>query len=467
MNLSLRILALIGACSFISLSHAGTERSEPCVDLSCLVCPDAAIADKYQGANMRMVRHLALGENQWLFRSVVDFENNFGMPRDMEPELKRLLDTFRAQGSEVLFAVQPTRGLMHRDKILPDHSYGFNYAQARQSLADYLEQLRRSGAHVPDILLLIDNPPSEEYFFRRDTHWTPAGARATAKVTADYLRHLPLYDALEKAQFQTEPGVTIVNYGVLDMALERLCMNKFGNQFVRGYRTIPITGDDEDALFGDQSEPEVVLVGTSNSAARDEEIRHYNFDGALKELAEVDLLNFAMQGAGQYGALTEYLHSSSYQPAQAPKLYIWELPANYRLDSPAMYRQLIPAIKGGCSLATTLKKQSSSLPAGSPGQRTEIFSNAGENRLELTGQDGFLQLNLSDKDLRDFYLISYYDNGARDKIRIRRPGVVTGGLYYLELSRDPNLRQANLLSVFIEPNDELAAEVKMDVQLCQ
>ena len=40
--------------------------------------------------------------------------------------------------------------------------------------------------------------------------------------------------------------------------------------------TVP-AGDDLCALFDEQSSQEVVLVGTSNSAARDDDTKNYNF----------------------------------------------------------------------------------------------------------------------------------------------------------------------------------------------
>lgn len=460
-----RLLAT-AAAMFFSLGAQAEEASPPCLDLSCMLCPAASNAEHYASGGISMARFLALGENQWLFRSTVDFESEFGTPADMEPELRRLIAAFRAQGTDVMFTLQPTRGMMHRDKILPGQSHGFDFPKARANLANFQDQLRRAGALAPDILQLVDNPPEQEYFFRRDTHWTPSGAAATARIIADAIRTLPYYTTLEKKQFRTEPGVTIVNYGVLDQALSRLCHNEFGNQYLRGYRTVPVV-DDAAALFDDQAEPQVVLTGTSNSAARDEETRHYNFDGYLKEYTELDILNYAMQGAGQYGALIEYLHSDDYDPKNAPRLLVWELPISYRLDASSMYRQLIPAVKGGCKAAQSLHKQQSQLPALKVGDRLEVLNNAGADRLELTGTDGFIELKLSDRNLRDFYLITYYDNGERDKIRIRRPGVVTGGLYRLELSRAPSLQGANLLSVLLEPNQATDTPSTVDAQLCR
>ncbi len=456
------VLLVLGFPALASEAREG----EPCLDLSCLVCPDARDPAKYEGT-MKMVNFLALGRDQWLFRSVVDFDADFGVPKEFEPELARLVRTFNARGTDLMFVVQPTRGVMHRDKILPDHAYGFDYPRARRNLEHFVGQLRRSGALVPDILPLVDNPPQDEYFFRRDTHWTPSGARATAEVAATMIRAQPFYAELPKKQFRTEPGVTIVNYGVLDRALRALCHNDFGNQYLRGYRTVPVVEDDAAALFDDQGEPEVVLTGTSNSASRDEEIRHFNFDGYLKEFTELDILNYAMQGAGQYGALIEYLHSDDYDPDKAPRLIVWELPASYRLDGESMYRQLIPAINGGCAKGTELARQRSEVPVLQTGERAEILNNSGSGRQDFTGLEGFLEIRLSDKNLHDFYLITYYDNGERDKVRIRRPGVVTGGLYRMELSRAESLRSANLLSVLLEATEPLEAPLQADVQLCR
>ena len=67
---------------------------------------------------------------------------------------------------------------------------------------------------------------------------------------------------------------------------------------------------------------------------------------------------------------------------------------------------------------------------------------------------------------KNFYVIVYYDNGQRDKQWYRREAIVAGGQYYLELSQDAAYRDANLLSVFIEPTEDLAAPVAVETRLC-
>lgn len=455
-------LALL-ACG-ASLAGAAADKNA-CSGLECMVCPALTDPAQYATGNMKLMRDIAPGKDRWLFRSAVDLTNDFGIPAPMRPEFARLMATFAAHGTHVVFAVQPTRGLMHRDKIDPQRAYGFDYAKASASLRAFLGQLRAGGAVVPDVMQLVEHPPQKEYFFRRDHHWTPAGAEATAKVVAEEVRRQPFYASLAKKKYRTEPGVMVPKDGTMNLALGRICGNNYSFQYTRGFQTVPVN-DDASALFDEAPDPEVVLVGTSNSASREDESKQFNFDGFLKQDLDVDILNYALPGAGQDGALLEYLQSPNYSVKKPPKMIIWELPANYRLDSPLSYRQLIPAINGGCS-APALAKNKVERTQLKVGDRIELLSNAGEQRKDFTGLDGLLDIKVSDKNVKDFYVIVYYDNGERDKVWFRREAIVTGGQYYLELSRAENFRKANLLSVFMEPTQASAGPASVEVQLCR
>ncbi|WP_231701657.1 alginate O-acetyltransferase AlgX-related protein [Halopseudomonas salegens] len=457
--------AVFLSLGFLAQTVLASEPAENCTSLDCLLCPAMQDPDSYLEGNMKLINQLTPGTDRWLFRSDVDLTNEFGMPARMQPEFARLVETFSAQGTRLAMVVQPTRGLMHRDKIRPDFTQGFDYATAADNLRTYLQQMRDAGAIVPDIMQLVENPPAEEYFFRRDHHWTSAGARNTARLLADHLMQQPVYAELPRKAYRTETGVTLFKDGTLNLALSSLCGNNYGFQYVQGYRTVPEISD-ASALFDEEPVPEVILVGTSNSATRDEENKQFNFDGFIKEFLSVDLLNFAMPGAGEYGALIEYLHSDSYSAAAPPKLIVWELPANYRLADPLMYRQLIPAIEGQCSNEAALLSNQLEKTSVQVNERIELLSNTGDERLEMAGHDVYLDIRLSNGNLKHFYLIVYYDNGKRDKVWIRREAIVSGGQYYLELSKDPEFRNANLLSVFMEPTEALQAPVNMEVRLC-
>ncbi|WP_416638841.1 alginate biosynthesis protein AlgX [Pseudomonas sp. OHS18] len=99
--------------------------------------------------------------------------------------------------------------------------------------------------------------------------------------------------------------------------------------------------------------------------------------------------------------------------------------------------------------------------------RIELLSNAGDKRQDLRNAKAFIDLKISDKSVKDFYLITYYDNGARDKVWMRRQAAVTGGQYYLELSPSADYKDANLLSVFLETTAPLASPTSLEAKICR
>ncbi|QQP84355.1 hypothetical protein JHT90_07910 [Entomomonas asaccharolytica] len=432
-------------------------------DLSCLICPALHDPVQYQTGAMKLMKELIPGKDRWLFRTMVDLSTDFGIPTERHADFARLMQTFKSKGIHVAMAIQPTRGLMHRDKLYDNDKNKFNYKLATAKLKLLANQMRRAGAVVPDVLPLIESPPKEDYFFRRDHHWTPQGAQITAKLVADEIKKQPFYKDLHKTNYKTSPGVFIPKMGTLNEGLQRVCGNNFGMQYVQGYQTIP-ENNDADALFGDMPEPEIVLVGTSNSAARENESKQFNFDGFLKQYLSADILNYALPGAGAEGSLLEYLLSENYDAKNPPKLIIWELVANYRLGDELTYRQLIPAVKGGCK--KPLLSKTTKMSKLIEGQRIELLSNTADNIQQLNTAGNFLDIKFTDKNLKSFYIFTYYDNGARDKVWFRRPLIVTGGQFHLELSRSDEFKDANLLSVFIQPTQAVNAPISMEVSVC-
>lgn len=456
---SLGIVAVVASLLLQPRLVLACEDGKDC--MSCQAMDDPA---SYLEGSMKMAAKLTAGRDHWLFRSEVDFSDQFGMDSAMEGEFARLVDAFAGQGTQLVMVLQPTRGLMHHDKVREDKTQGFNYPLAQANLERFLAQLRAAGAIVPDVMTLVETPPQDDYFFRRDHHWTPAGARVTARVVADELLKSGVVSQLDKTEYRTEEGRVIPKDGVLNLALQSLCGNRYSMQYVQGFRTVPVATD-ADALFGESATPDLALVGTSNSAVRDDEVKEYNFDGFLKEYLSLDILNFALPGSGEYGSLLQYLYSDNYSPESAPKLLLWELPANYTLSDELMYRQLIPAIKSKGSDRPPLIERRLEGRAVEVGQRIELLSNSGNSRIGLPPKGSYLDIQIADPALKEFYIIVYYDDGSRDKVWIRREMIVSGGQYFLELSRAPEFRKANLLSVFLEPTQGLAEPTDIEVRL--
>lgn len=463
--MGLLVLLLLTVSPLRSLAGSGPD----CIR-ECLICAALSDPEQYTEGTMKSMEMIVPGRDNWLFRSSFDLAETFGIPPDSLASFRELVSKLQSRGISLAIVVQPTRGLMHVDKVIQARA-PFNHARARASLARFLDQLRQNGVITPDILTLVDEPPAEDYFFRRDHHWTPAGARATARVAAGAIRQTPVHASLTSKAYVTAKSIIIPKDGTMNTALKHVCGNNFGMQFVQGYQTVP-AANDASALFGEASAPEVVLLGTSNSANREDERKTFNFAGFLQEYLAIEILNYGLQGSGQDGSFIQYLHSPDYDPSNPPKLIIWELPANYRLDDPLMYRQLIPALSGQCTADRARLSQTTPLPAQPDAEdenrrrRVEVLSNTGRNRAELTGFEGYLDLRFSDPALKEFYVIVYYDNGERDKVWYRRPGIVNGGQYFLSLSRAPQHRSANVLSVFVEPTQAVTAASTLELKLC-
>ncbi|WP_041524916.1 alginate O-acetyltransferase AlgX-related protein [Gilvimarinus agarilyticus] len=454
------LLRLKAVAALILVATTASARSES------LLCPELQLDETYAEGSMKAMSKVVVGKGSWLFRSDFDLANSFGMPEPYPAEFARLVERLNQQGIALVMAVQPTRGLMHKDKVRVDEPYGFDPVLARQNMQNYLIQLSQAGAVVPNVMTLVDEPPEEEYFFRRDHHWTPAGARETAKIVAELVRKQPWYEDLPQRSYVTETGLILPKDGTMNTALKYVCGNNFGIQYVQGYQTAPADLDGADALFGNTEVPQLILVGTSNSAVREDERKNYNFQGFLQDYIGAEILNYALQGSGQDGSLIQYLQSPDYDPDNPPKAIIWELPVSYALDDPLIYRQLIPAVDGACDKADAVLQQQASFSAMQPEQRYEVLSNTAGDWRDLRGQAGYLDLRVSDSSLKEFYVITYYDNGERDKVWFRRPAIVDGGQYYLELSRDPDLAGANILSVFIEPTQSIETQIDVEVALC-
>ncbi|MGV8209243.1 alginate O-acetyltransferase AlgX-related protein, partial [Pseudomonas aeruginosa] len=80
------------------------------------------------------------------------------------------------------------------------------------------------------------------------------------------------------------------NPGTFHTAPAQPCGNSSATQYVDSFETEPVGASDSGDLFGDGGNPQIALVGTSNSGPA------YNFAGFLEEFSGADILNHAVSG---------------------------------------------------------------------------------------------------------------------------------------------------------------------------
>src|SRR5690606_1138523 len=188
-----------------------------------------------------------------------------------------------------------TRGMMHGEHLRPGDVKKYNYAQgpAWDSYNAAAESIRKTGFHA---VTLPRPEPGTPFFYKRDHHWAPDGARIAARALADHVKTLPEYADIPKTAFTTRAGEPADFTGVSKKVFQKLCGTR--QQPERITRAITERADGASGaedLFGDPAPPQIVLLGTSNSTP---EPSHANFAGFLKEALSADILNLSVSGGG-------------------------------------------------------------------------------------------------------------------------------------------------------------------------
>lgn len=391
------------AASSVSAAEFPQYEAESC----CQLCPQAADPANYNTKFLNSFRTLVQGSEGWLFRSEADLLTEFGTDPEGMRRLVRLHRALRARGVELVIMIQPPRGLIHADKLAAA-GYPYDADTARASYLRTLRDLRANGIVVPPLEQLLDDPGATDYFWRTDHHWTPDGTRRTAQLVAGQVRGLAAYKGIARQQFVTRRDGMLARGGTLAHAASDLCGFGSPKQYVPKFVTEPAGGDVASSdLFGDETLPQITLIGTSNSGAA------YNFAGFLSEYLEADVLNASVLGGGMDGAILSYLPSEEFR-SNPPKILIWELQHFHKLGDPMFHRQALPLFDDGCNGKPVLLEREVTLRQG----QNEVLFNGGGAVRNLKSRDHVIDIQFSDPTTLEMRGLVWYTTGNKDTLRI-------------------------------------------------
>lgn len=444
------VVALPARATELARAQPATEPRyvvEPCCDL----CPRAANPAAYNTKFLESFTTLSQGRDGWLFRSD-DLRTTFGPDADGYKELKRFRDALKRRGVDLVVVYQPTRGMLHRDKLPKNLQKSYSIDLAKFSFSATLQRFRNAGLVTPDLMQLLNDRSGQPYFFRGDHHWTPYGAQRTARVVADTIKGLPSYRGLKRSQFVTERTGILMKKGTLYKAAYLICGNGYTEQYVDRFATTSDAGQD---LFGETEVPPITLVGTSNSDSA------YNFAGFLSEYLGVDILNASIAGGRHDGALLQYLPSDEFQK-HTPKIMIWEFETNHNLSQRMFYRQVIPMVSNGCQTKRAILSNRIELRSKS----SEVLFNGGGKLLPLLGKHHLIDLQLSDPTLKEIEAVVWYTNGSKETIDLKYSPYVEGrGRFIFELRNEPEWADRTFMSLDLyQPLSR--KPVTVNAQLC-
>jgi alginate biosynthesis protein AlgX len=491
----LSLLLMLAAGAAHSADDGGGAAPVYKVALCCQLCPQAAEPGAYQGSSyLEEFSVLQQGRDGWLFRTGVDLATHFDITDESLLELRRLASALRARGSELVVVLQPPRGLVDVDKLSDQQRAAYDFNTARQNYAAALQRIRSAGVTVPALDTLIDEHKNYEYFFRRDHHWTPAGAEATAKVVAATVQKLPAFKDVPRKSFTTRPAMLIGKPGTLQKVAEQICGGAYSMQYVTGYTTEPSGGGDaaasllgDDAKAGDASGgglldtssggdaggllgdggdevPDIVLVGTSNSDSKG----GYNFAGYIEQYVGADVLDVAITGGSFDGSLLHYLPSELYQK-HPPKIIVWEMPwQDWPGSGKSPYksvRQAIPLVHDGCEGRPSALTRTIDVKPGS----NEMLFNGGGAVKPLVGSRYWLDLQFDDPGVKDLHAVIWYFSGQKESLKLHfKQYVDNRGRFVSEFRNNrPDYAKGTVMGVTLEVDQPPAKPLKVTAKICE
>jgi alginate biosynthesis protein AlgX len=505
--LLLSLLVAMATGSAVAADNAagagGTSAPVYNVALCCELCPQASDPQNYVGSTyLEEFSVLRQGKDGWLFRSRVDETTNIEITDDSVAELRRLASAMRARGSELVIILQPPRALMDPDKLGDEDRAHYDLGAAKASYSNALARIRSAGVTVAPIDSLVNEHKGYEYFFRRDHHWTPSGAEATAKVVAQTVKQMPQFQDIPKLTYATRPNALIGKPGTLQKVASQICGGSYSMQYLTGYITeassdnaaagadallgpqatkvsnngSPSGGllddkagaagsggllDDSGASDGDSGAPQIALIGTSNSDPKG----GYNFGGYLQQYIGADILNAALSGGSFDGSLLHYLPSPAYQQ-HPPKIVIWEMPwQNWPGTDKNPYktfRQALPLVHDGCRERAAVLETKMPLKAGD----NELLFNAGGKPLQ--GGRYWLDMQFDDPSIKDMHAMIWYYTGQKESLKLHfNQYVDNGGRFVTELRRNrADYASATFMGATLNLEQEPAKPLSVSVRVC-
>ena len=291
---------------------------------------------------------LARGQQGVYFDLNKDLVDTFELNAETAEGLAEVAAALSARNTRLIAVPVPSRGLALRDMLDRDdpQQRAFGVLEARTGYARLVTQLRSLGILVADLQDMVDNSAeAREFFFKRDAVWTPEGARSAADKVARLVRADPVYGALPKTVYRTRKVATAEHQSATSLAIQRACPQGIEPEMVTRYRTaadatpLDFAGD-----AGSRKRPLLVLAGSDYSA-----FAMGNFDGFLSELTGLEVLSKSGSDQSVYASLITALTEPGFRDA-APRYLVWEFPveANLNLLSFVAFRQILPALQGGC-----------------------------------------------------------------------------------------------------------------------
>ena len=246
---------------------------------------------------------------------------------------------FEEKGTTLAVLAAPPRALF-APKLPKTVSYDTD--KSLSGFSDYVSALNDAGIAAPDLTALLQSEYAADFYFARDTHWTPKGAAVSAALLAEKLTEQKASEIIDRIQF----SVTYSEKGSLSTVVEKTCGVRPKAEIV----TSPVYSQQggASALLDDISDQAIALVGTSFSDRYQRDT--YQVSGAVSHAMKASVDNFSVTGGGLVGAMEAFILGGALSTGRY-KTVVWEAPYTAPLTNISGLRQILGALHQGRSEA--------------------------------------------------------------------------------------------------------------------
>lgn len=262
---------------------------------------------------------VVVGRDGWLFTNEeFTFPNNIQYQMDEHlARIDKIASSISASGKQLIILPIPLKVDIYGEYV--DNALGNLPELLYRQFTDQLKQ--RDILFSPLRDTYIQAKTETQLFFKKDTHWTPEGARLAARQLAESFPELQgnasyHSDVVEEA---SHPGDLTNFITVSDWLDPEIYTAEALNQYQTLNSSQNAGSVNEASLFGNSEAP-IVLVGSSYT-----KMDEWNFKGFVKEYLKTDILSVAIEEKGQFVAMDEFL-GSDLLTDESIKTVVWEFP---------------------------------------------------------------------------------------------------------------------------------------------
>ena len=246
--------------------------------------------------------------------------------------LASIREEFAAAGATLAVMSAPPRPLFAPDEARAAMGRSDYDAEATSAaFRGYVDALNAAGVIAPDLLTTLSDAERDVYF-KRDTHWTPAGAVFSAAALAKALK----MDA--EAAAPAFSG-SYDEKGSLSAVAEAACGARPDVETVAAPEFAKV--GDAQLLLGDApGGPSIALVGTSFSDRYKRDA--YRVADAIAHYTGASVENFSISGGGATSAMEAFIRNGGLSEFA---IVVWETPYSEPLNNVSALRQILGALR--------------------------------------------------------------------------------------------------------------------------